>query len=65
MAASSRPNSAMPAKAQRQPSRWASTPPVAMPSTEPNMPPEMKAPDRVARISRGNTDTTTAMPTLP
>ncbi|MNC28956.1 hypothetical protein D3C75_771870 [compost metagenome] len=65
MAASTRPNRAMPAKAQRQPRKCASTPPVAMPSTEPNMPPEMKAPERVARISRGNTETTTAMPTLP
>ncbi|MNN64047.1 hypothetical protein D3C81_1794670 [compost metagenome] len=55
----------MPANAQRQPKCWAITPPRAMPSTEPNMPPEMKAPDRVARISRGNTATTTAMPTLP
>jgi hypothetical protein len=36
-----------------------------MPSTEPNMPPAMKAPVSVARMWRGNTDSTTAMPTLP
>ncbi|MNJ55734.1 hypothetical protein D3C77_512480 [compost metagenome] len=63
--ASTRPNSAMPANAQRQPKCWASTPPRAMPSTEPNMPPAMNAPARVERMSRGNTATTTAMPTLP
>ncbi|MNN74179.1 hypothetical protein D3C81_1903500 [compost metagenome] len=63
--ASARPKKAMPANAQRQPRCWAITPPRPMPSTEPNMPPAMNEPARVARISRGNTATTTAIPTLP
>ncbi len=63
--ASARPNSAMPAKAQRQPRCAAMPPPRPMPSTEPNMPPAMKAPVSVARKCLGNTDSTTARPTLP
>ena len=63
--ASSRPNSAMPANDQRQPSLAAMAPPKAMPNTEPNMPPAMKALARVARMCLGNTEITTAIPTLP
>jgi hypothetical protein len=63
--ASSRPNKAIAANAQRQPRCAATVPPRAMPSTEPNMPPAMKAPVSVARMCLGNTDNTTATPTLP
>ncbi|MNP09819.1 hypothetical protein D3C76_1019390 [compost metagenome] len=63
--ASSKPNSAMPANDQRQPSLAAIAPPNAMPNTEPNIPPAMKALARVARMCFGNTEITTAMPTLP
>ncbi|MNC59999.1 hypothetical protein D3C75_1098480 [compost metagenome] len=64
-AASTRPNSAMLANDQRQPSFTAIAPPMEMPSTEPNMAPAMKALARVARMLLGKTDTTTATPTLP
>ncbi|MCY1177899.1 hypothetical protein D9M73_182250 [compost metagenome] len=55
----------MPANDQRQPSLAAIAPPKAMPNTEPNIPPAMKALARVARMCLGNTEITTAMPTLP
>ena len=63
--ASTKPNKAIPANAQRQPSCAATAPPSATPSTEPNMPPAMNAPVSVARMCLGNTDSTTAIPTLP
>ncbi|MNI37127.1 hypothetical protein D3C73_912020 [compost metagenome] len=62
---STRPNNDIPANDQRQPSFAAMAPPRAMPSTEPNMPPAMNALARVARMCLGNTEITTAIPTLP
>ncbi|MCY1358731.1 hypothetical protein D9M69_452730 [compost metagenome] len=62
--ASVMPNVAMMTKAERQPRCSAMMPPNAMPSTEPNMPPAMKVLMRVARICLGNTESTTAIPTL-
>ncbi|MNY78296.1 hypothetical protein D3C86_2184900 [compost metagenome] len=53
------------ANAVRQPRCAAMMPPSAIPNTEPNMVPAMKAPDREARICLGKTESTTAMPTLP
>ncbi len=51
--------------AVRQPKRAATTPPSPMPSTAPNMPPEVKAPVRVARMDGGKMLRITASPTLP
>ncbi|MNP40281.1 hypothetical protein D3C76_1339100 [compost metagenome] len=51
--------------AARQPKWVASTPPAAMPSTEPNMPAAVKAPVRVARMAGGKRLRMMASPTLP